>query len=161
MSPSTLQSILNMLEERGIAYRHLTHEPTRTSAEAAQVRGLSMEIGGKALLMKAGMGDRFVLVVMSAALKLNSNALRHELGVDRLRFATVGELKELTGLVPGAVPPFGEPILPFPLYVDQSSLAHDRIAFNAGSLTNSVIMSVDDYRTVARIERVVAVGAAR
>ena len=81
--------------------------------------------------------------------------------MDRLRFATVGELKELTGLVPGAVPPFGEPILPFPLYVDQSSLAHDRIAFNAGSLTNSVIMSVDDYRTVARIERVVAVGAAR
>lgn len=158
MPRSILQSILKMLDEEAIAYRHLTHEPTRTSAEAARVRGLSMKIGGKALLMKAGTGDRFVLVVMSAALKLNSNALRHTLGVDRLRFATVDELKELTGLVPGAVPPFGEPILPFPLYVDQSVLANDRIAFNAGSLTNSVIMSVADYRRVALIEQVVAVG---
>ncbi|UCD74262.1 MAG: hypothetical protein JSV91_10775 [Phycisphaerales bacterium] len=161
MSQSILQAILNMLDERGIEYQHLTHEPTRTSAEAARVRGLSMEIGGKALLMKAGTGDRFVLVVMSAALKLDSNALRHELGVDRLRFATVDELRELTGLVPGCVPPFGEPILPFPLYLDQSILSNDRIAFNAGSLTNSLILAVEDYRAVARIERVVTVGKPR
>ena len=160
MKRSILQSILNMLDEKGIGYRHLTHEPTRTSAEAARVRGLSMQIGGKALLMKAGTGDRFILTVMSAALKLNSNALRHELGVDRLRFATVDELKKLTGLVPGAVPPFGKPILPFPLYVDQSIIGNDRIAFNAGSLTNSIIMSVADYRRVARIEQVVKVGKA-
>jgi prolyl-tRNA editing enzyme YbaK/EbsC (Cys-tRNA(Pro) deacylase) len=153
-----LKAILAMLDEHDVKYRHLTHEPTRTSAEAAKVRGLSMRIGGKALLMKAGTGDRFVIVVMSAALKLNSNALRRELGVDRLRFATVDELKELTGLVPGCVPPFGEPILPFALYVDQSILANDRIAFNAGSLTDSVIMAVDDWRRLTRIEKVVRVG---
>ena len=55
----------------------------------------------------------------------------------------------LTGLVPGSVPPFGEPILPFPLYVDDSIIANERIAFNAGSLTDSVILSVVDYRTIA------------
>jgi Ala-tRNA(Pro) deacylase len=159
-SRSILQAILNMLDEAAIDYRHLTHEPTRTSADAARVRGLSMRMGGKALLMKAGTGDRFVLVVLSAALKLNSNALRHELSVDRLRFATVEELRDLTGLVPGAVPPFGAPILPFPLYLDESIIGNDRIAFNAGSLTDSIMMSVADYRRVARIERIVNVGAA-
>jgi Ala-tRNA(Pro) deacylase len=161
MTRSILSAILEMLDEAAIDYRHLTHQPTRTSADAAKVRGLSMRIGGKALLMKAGTGDRFVLVVLSAALKLNSNALRRELSVDRLRFATLDELKDLTGLVPGAVPPFGEPILPFPLYVDQSIVGNDRIAFNAGSLTDSIIMSVTDYRRIARIERIVSVGAAR
>ena len=161
MNRSIHEAILKMLEEAAIDYRHLTHEPTRTSAEAARVRGLSMRMGGKALLMKAGTGDRFVLVVLSAALKLNSNAARHELGVDRLRFATLDELKELTGLVPGAVPPFGAPILPFPLYVDQSIAGNDRIAFNAGSLTDSIIMSMADYRRVAQVERIVNVGAAK
>jgi prolyl-tRNA editing enzyme YbaK/EbsC (Cys-tRNA(Pro) deacylase) len=159
MTRSIHQAILQTLDEAAIDYRHLTHEPTRTSAEAARVRGLSMRMGGKALLMKAGAGDRYVLVVLSAALRLNSNALRHELGVDRLRFATLDELRRLTGLVPGAVPPFGEPVLPFPLYLDQSILDNDRIAFNAGSLTDSIIMSVGDYRRVARIERIVNVGA--
>ena len=44
------------------------------------------------------------------------------------------------------MPPFGAPILPFPLYVDPSVLENQRIAFNAGSLTDSIIMTIDDYR---------------
>ena len=68
----------------------------------------------------------------------------------RLRFAEAAELQELTGLVPGSVPPFGRPILPCDLYVDAGFRAKDRIAFNAGSLTDSIIMSTDDYFRVAR-----------
>jgi Ala-tRNA(Pro) deacylase len=56
---------------------------------------------------------------------------------------------DLTGLVPGCVPPFGKPVLPFDLFVDAAIRENDRIAFNAGSLTNSVIMGVDDYLRVA------------
>ena len=66
-----------------------------------------------------------------------------------LRFATADELMDLTGLVPGSVPPFGEPVLPFPLFVDESIEANDRIAFNAGSLTDSVVLSIVDYLRVA------------
>jgi prolyl-tRNA editing enzyme YbaK/EbsC (Cys-tRNA(Pro) deacylase) len=47
------------------------------------------------------------------------------------------------------VPPFGEPILPLPLYVDRAIEANQRIAFNAGSLTDSVILDVSDYLRVA------------
>jgi prolyl-tRNA editing enzyme YbaK/EbsC (Cys-tRNA(Pro) deacylase) len=155
--PSARDRIFALLDEHGVAYRHLEHEPTRTSEDSARVRGESMRIGGKSLLIKAG-SDRFVLVVVSAALKVNSNRMRRELGVDRSRFATVDELKAMTGLVPGSVPPFGEPILPFPLYVDESVLANERIAFNAGSLTDSVIMQTADYRRIARIERAIDVG---
>ena len=66
-----------------------------------------------------------------------------------LRFATADELMDLTGLVPGSVPPFGEPVLPFPLFVDESIEANDRIAFNAGSLTDSVVLSTVDSLRVA------------
>jgi len=72
--------------------------------------------------------------------------------VKKIRFATAEELKELTGLVPGSVPPFGQPILPFELYADESILANEKIAFNAGSLEDSIILRVEDWLAAARPE---------
>ena len=49
---------------------------------------------------------------------------------------------------------FGEPILLFELYVDAGIRENDRIAFNAGSLTHSIVLSVDDYLASAQPCRV-------
>ena len=145
-----LSRILELLDDAEISYRRISHEPTRTSEDSARARGESLETGGKALLLKAG--DRFAVFVLSAALKLDSQAVKKRLGERSLRFATAEELMELTGLVPGSVPPFGEPVLPFPLYVDESIEANERIAFNAGSLTDSLVLGTADYLRVARGE---------
>lgn len=67
----------------------------------------------------------------------------------RTRFASRDELQELTGLVPGSLPPFGPPVLPFELSVDAEIAQHERIAFNAGSLTDSIVMSAADYLRIA------------
>jgi len=150
MSEQVLQSIRKMLDERGAEYREVHHEPTFTSEQSAAARGESIRIGGKALLLKVG--DEFKLFVLSAVLKLDSHAIRKHLGVRTSRFANKEELAELTGLVPGCVPPFGEPILPFKLYVDESVARNERIAFNAGSLTDSIIMSTADYVALAQPE---------
>jgi Ala-tRNA(Pro) deacylase len=139
-----LGSIITYLNEHGIPFRHDEHEETRTSADSARVRGEPLEIGAKAIVMKVD--ERFCLFVMSAALRVDSKSIRRQLGASRTRFATPEELYELTGLVPGAVPPFGRPILDLPLYVDPSVFENDRMAFNAGSLTHSVIMRTADYR---------------
>ncbi len=150
MSQRVLQSIRNMLDERGAAYREVRHQPTFTSEQSAAARGESIHIGGKALLLKVG--DEFLLFILSAARKLDSKAIRKHLAVRTSRFASKEELAELTGLVPGSVPPFGEPILPFKLYVDESIASNERIAFNAGSLTDSIIMSTEDYLALAQPE---------
>jgi Ala-tRNA(Pro) deacylase len=55
----------------------------------------------------------------------------------------------MTGLPRGAVPPLGRPIPPFDLFVDDSILENEKIAFNAGSLTTSIIMSVEDCVRIA------------
>ena len=98
-------------------------------------------------MLKAG--ECFSVFVLSAAFRLDSQAVKKRLGIKSLRFATADELLDLTGLVPGSVPPFGEPILPFSLYVDESIEANDRIAFNAGSLTESLVLCTADYLRVA------------
>ncbi|MFH1417440.1 MAG: YbaK/EbsC family protein [Planctomycetota bacterium] len=148
MANAIHQAIHELLDRHAISYRSLHHEPTYTSEQSAKARGESVKIGGKALVIQTGDVNR--LFVMSAALKLDSGAMRRKFAVRRARFATREELMTLTGLVPGCVPPFGRPILPFDLYVDESIVANDRIAFNAGSLTDSIIMSVDDYIRVAQ-----------
>lgn len=143
-----LPLIRQFLTEAGIAFREVQHEPTFTSEDSARARGEELKTGGKALLMRGD--ERMLLFVLPADRRADSAAIRRELGLKKLRFATKEELLELTGLVPGSVPPFGPPILPFPLYIDSRIQANERIAFNAGSLTDSIILSVVDYLSVAR-----------
>jgi len=145
---AVLESIRSLLRERGVEFREVHHPPTRTSEEAAAARGESIEIGGKAIVAKVD--EDFRLFVLSAARRLRSASVRHHMGAQRFRFASRVELHELTGLVPGCVPPFGRPILPLDLYVDRSILENERIAFNAGSLTDSIIMRRADYVEIAR-----------
>jgi Ala-tRNA(Pro) deacylase len=142
--------IKKLLASHGVQYREVHHEPTRTSAESAKARGEDLAIGGKAILMKVG--EEFKLFVLSAAKKLDSQKIKERFGEKKLRFATPEELKDLTGLVPGAVPPFGKPITPFELHVDVSVTTNEKIAFNAGSLTDSIILDCKDYIMVASPE---------
>jgi prolyl-tRNA editing enzyme YbaK/EbsC (Cys-tRNA(Pro) deacylase) len=151
LSGSTVREhIRDLLRNQNVDFRELHHEPTRTSEDSARVRGEDLRIGGKALLIKVD--EEFRLFVLSAALRVDSQAIRAHLSARRTRFATADELAGLTGLVPGSVPPFGRPILPFSLYVDPSITDNDRIAFNAGSLTDSMFLKVSDYMKVAQPE---------
>jgi Ala-tRNA(Pro) deacylase len=145
---AVLDAIRRLLDDHGIPYREVHHPPTRTSRESAEARGESMDIGGKAIVFKVD--DAFHLFVLSASLQIRSRAIRKHLGARRTRFANEEELLEMTGLVPGCVPPFGPPILPFDVYVDPSVLANDRIAFNAGSLTDSIVMDRGDWERLVR-----------
>jgi len=152
MSMIVLERIRALLNEADIAFREAHHEPTRTSEESAAARGEPLGVGAKALLLRTD--DVFRLFVLPADRKLDSNAIRHFLGVRKTRFASVAELNELVGLVPGAVPPFGEPVLPFELYADEAvGEEYGKVAFNAGSLTDSIIMSAADWEALARPAR--------
>ena len=139
--------IRRWLTDAGVVYDEIDHAPARTSEQSALARGEDLSIGGKALLLKVG--ETFSLFVLSAARKLDSGAIKRHFKVRRVRFANTDELYRLTGLEPGAVPPFGRPILPLDLFVDPSILDNPRIAFNAGSLTRSLVMSVEDYVRLA------------
>ena len=150
MDLMVLDRIREWLMSENVSFREAHHEPTRTSEESARARGEEMRVGGKALLIKVD--GTFRLFVLSAHRKLDSAAIKRRYGAKRTRFATPEELMEMTGLVPGSVPPFGEPILPFPLSVDPSVFANDRIAFNAGSLMDSMIIPIEEYRRIVEPE---------
>ncbi|MDE3057680.1 MAG: hypothetical protein KGJ59_06965 [Bacteroidota bacterium] len=144
------EKIKTFLAEKEIPVTLLHHEPTYTSEASARARGESVAIGGKAIVMKVD--NEFKLFVLSAALKIDSKKIKQHFHAKNTRFATSEELLLLTGLVPGSVPPFGMPILKLALYVDSSIERNEKIAFNAGSLTDSIIMTTEDYLRAAQPE---------
>ena len=149
---TVFEKIIATLEKEGITFKTLHHPPTYTSEQSAEYRGEALTTGAKAIVYK--IEKTFYLFVMPADRKMDNKKIKAYFKAagrkaKKTRFATAAELLELTGLVPGSVPPFGDPILPFELFVDVEILKNEKTAFNAGSLTDSVIMQRGDYLAVA------------
>ena len=142
MSAPVCDRLLALLRDQGAGFQVLRHEPVRTSAEAAQVRGTTLEQGAKALVFRAG--DRMMLLVLPANLRVDTHAFRRALGVRSVSMIAADELLERFGLEVGAVPPFGH-LLGLKSYADERLLAQSRIAFNAGSRTISIVLATADY----------------
>lgn len=142
MPASVFEQIESLLNQHGIAFQVLRHEPVYTSEEAARIRGTPLASGAKALICKGE--DRFVMFVVPADRKLDSHAVRRAKGWRKLRFATREEVLELTGLAPGSIPPFGS-LFGLPTLCDKRLGDNDVINFNAGDHSISVSMRYADY----------------
>lgn len=145
MATSVTARIKELLHSRGITFTFKEHAPVKTSQEAADIRGTPLHEGAKALVFAAD--DAMVLAVVPAHKRVGTRAFKRAFGIKNLRMITPDELRELTGLPVGAVPPFGS-VLDLPTYVDRGLLENERISFNAGSRSASIIMACRDYITV-------------
>jgi len=145
MAASVFERVENLLQGRGIVFEVLRHEPVFTSEEAARVRGTPLATGAKALVCKGG--ESFVMFVVPADRKLDSQAVRRAKGWKKLRFATKEEVLERTGLEPGSIPPFGS-LFGLPTHCDERLGLSEVINFNAGDHGLSVSMRYADYLLV-------------
>ena len=79
------------------------------------MRGVSLDSGAKAMLLrdnssKTGIeapGLLFTLAVMSASKRFSWKLVKKVMKIKNMRFATPEEVYQVTGCLPGAVPPFG------------------------------------------------------
>lgn len=135
--------IIEILEKNNISYQSIEHEIAQTCEQAATARGEDISIGGKTILFK----DKkdFRLFTLPASKEIDSNKVRKILKSQRLRFATDDELRNLCHVERGALPPIVRELYPFDHYLDESLLQNDKVAFNAGILTRSIIISKDDF----------------
>lgn len=145
---TVFEKITGHLSHHSVPFKVIHHEATFTSEASAKARGEDVSVGGKAIVMK--IDTEYKLFVLSAALKIDSQKVKDHFRSKKIRFASSDELRDLTGLVPGSVPPFGRPILDLDLFLDSSILRNEIIAFNAGSLTDSIVMDTKDYLRIAQ-----------
>jgi len=144
---TVFERLCDWLRQQQVEFNVLRHEPVYTSEQAAAVRGTPLSSGAKALVMKAD--DQFVVLILPADRKLDSKKARDGLRVKSLRFANKEELAELTGLQPGAVPPFGS-LFGLATYCDPALADNPSINFNAGDHSISIQMSYADYVAVEK-----------
>ncbi len=140
------EQILAMLKGNHSEFESYEHESVKTSEEAAKIRNTPLHEGAKALVMFAD--NKPIMLTLPADLKVDTNMFKKSFDVRDLRMATPDEVKKITGVPIGAVPPFGH-IFSMPLYMDEAMKENEQIVFNAGLHTKSVRMKEKDFEKVA------------
>ncbi|HZQ08330.1 MAG TPA: YbaK/EbsC family protein [Anaerolineae bacterium] len=147
---------MTLLDENHVWYETFEHKAVRTSEQAARTRpGYTLHQGAKALVLrvkKSNADKFFAMLVMPADCQFDNARVKAVFGARDLRFATDGEVAELTGGVePGGVPPFGN-LFGLRVIADPALFENERIVFNAGDRRFSVAMRAEDYRRIVNPE---------
>ena len=142
--PATSEKLQAFLTAKRIPFDVTMHKACRTSQESAAVRGVSLDAGAKAILLKdVKLG--YALAIMSASYRFHSKQFKKtSRSSKKISFATPEEVWQVTGCLPGAVPPFGS-IFDIPIWVDRSLSRQSIIHFNCGLRTASISMTYDNY----------------
>jgi Ala-tRNA(Pro) deacylase len=148
---SVFDRLVEQLDQHHVSFSVLRHDSVFTSEEAARARGTRLASGAKALICKVDSG--FVMFVLPADRKLDGRSVRRYKGWRKLRFASTEEVASLTGLTPGAIPPFGS-LFGLPTLCDRRLSDNEAINFNAGDHGISISLRYADYLLVEQPELV-------
>lgn len=140
MSPT----LKKYLDEKQVPYEITTHPEAYTSQEIAALLHKSGKRLAKVVIVKAG--EQWVMCVLPAHELVDIGRLETILGSKQVRLATEEEFKALfPDCEVGAMPPFGN-LYDIPVYLDERLTQYDQFYFEGGSHTETVTMSMADYR---------------
>lgn len=141
MPNSKLVEYLDQNDVRYVTQRHSKAFTAQEVAAAAHVPGREL---AKPVMVK--LDGRLSMAVLPASHQVQLERLARETGASQ---AELAEEKEFEGVFPetelGAMPPFGN-LYGVPVFVDPSLEEDEEIAFSAGTHSEVVRMSYEDYR---------------
>lgn len=141
------EQIEDLLLSNKARFRVLTHEAAGKSEEVARVRGNALMRSAKAIAIDVKMksGDiQHCIVVMPANCQLNSKVIKKHFNAKSVSMTS--NLFEITGCTPGTLPPFTfQDNIELLVDVRIAQLTDGEIFFNAGKLTQSIALNVEDY----------------
>lgn len=164
MTSQVFFQIKELLDNNSVEYQHIVHEPVKTSKEAADTRGFSLDDGAKALILKVqnkeGSNNEnlnrtssysFIQCVISASQRIDLKKVKLLTVSKNVALASPEEVLEKTGCTIGSVPPFGI-LFGIKMYIDKSVLTREMIVFSAGTHTDSIRMKPQDYIEIVGAE---------
>jgi Ala-tRNA(Pro) deacylase len=102
----TTQQLFNYLASLGIAHETVTHPPLFTVEQSQALRGQISGGHSKNLFLR-DKNDALFLVVALEDAAIDLKSLHHKLGAGRFSFGSPNLLRDVLGVDPGAVTPFG------------------------------------------------------
>ncbi len=142
------KQIKEFLDTHHVRYMMIDHSPSYTAQEIAAVAHVSGKQLAKTVIVKAG--SQFIMVVIPATDHVNFSELREWTGATEVDLAKESEFK---GKFPecevGAMPPFGN-LYGMPVYISNQLVSQDQIAFNAGTHSELLKMSYQDFERLVK-----------
>ncbi len=128
-------------------YELFTHPPARSAQRTAQAEHVPGAEEVKVVILRVDARD--VMAVLPATHHVDLLKLKSLLEVQQACLVSEEELRSLfPDCEAGAMPPFGH-LYGLPVVLDRSLVKSRRIVFNAGSHTEAIRMSYDDYARIA------------
>lgn len=108
------KELIGLMDKNNVEYKLFAHKAALTYEDLLEVQKETGFLGteGKCMVMKVdpdqiGVDNHFVVYVTTQGKRVNFNAVKETLGVDKVRLASPQELKEYFGAEPGCAYPFG------------------------------------------------------
>ena len=137
------QKLQDYLDQHDIQYVTISHSPAYTAQRIAELTRIPGKELAKTVIVKVD--DKLAMAVLPASRRVNLQHLQEAIGADEVTLSSETEFNELfPDCEVGAMPPFGN-LYDMGVYVAEQLTEDDEIAFNAGSHSELVKMSYNDY----------------
>lgn len=143
-----IRSLNHFLDENHIRYRCYNHKPTYTAQETAQALHVSgHELVKTVLLIVDG---RMVMAVLPACERIDFDLFKEQAGAKHVGLATEQDIADLAPLCDrGSLPPIGN-LYGMEVFVSSTVVADEVICFSAGTHTEDIRMSYDDWEQLVQ-----------
>ena len=143
-----VKKLTEFLDGQKVKYVTTSHSAAYTAQEIAATAHISGYELAKAVIVKLDKG--VAMAVVPASYKVDLDRLKNAAGAKKVSLASEQEFR---GMFPecelGAMPPFGN-LYGVDVFVDESLTKDEQIAFNAGSHTELIRMSYQDFERLAK-----------
>lgn len=141
------ESLKKLLEDNNIDYTVSTHERVYTSQQAADIRGVPLSSGVKAMVVKSARG--YFLVLIPGDRRIDFGKLKDKVG--KASLATAEEVFSVTGCEVGSVHPFSN-LFGLSVLMDKHILDNHSVNFNAGLHEVSINMDPKEMVKIIKPE---------
>jgi Ala-tRNA(Pro) deacylase len=136
------------LEENHVKYVTVSHSPAFTAQEIAASAHVPGKELAKTVIVK--LDGEMAMVVLPAPEKVSANRLQEVTGASEVELASEREFADLFPRCEvGAMPPFGN-LWGMKVFADAHLREDELISFNAGSHTELVRLSFEDYERLVK-----------
>jgi len=138
-----VQKLRDYLDDNDVEYVTISHSPAYTAQRIAELTNTPGKELAKTVIVK--IDDKFAMAVLPASWRVDLDHLKSAVDATEVVLASESEFQRLfPDCELGAMPPFGN-LYDMGVYVAEQLTEDEDIAFNAGSHTELVKMSYQDY----------------
>ena len=144
------QKVVDRLNELGIPFQIVEHEPVLTTEQADRfIEGIE-GVRTKTMFLSNKKKRNFYLVIIDDAKRLDMDVFKEIVEENRIKMASAETLNDKMMLLPGTVSPFGllnNRDKDIQVYFDQEIVSEERMCFHPNTNEKTIFVNTEDLFT--------------